>query len=188
LREPTAANRGQLTDSATLRRRAREGIESGAATAGYGANRETVLRLLNEDLAGIVCTLRYRRHYFTANGFEAHSVRQEFLEHAQEQLADADKLAVRSVPPGGEADFNPQTLTERSHAKYIAGDSLEAMIRADLVAERIAIDSYREMIAYLAPHDPTLRGLRQEIVAHEEEHAEDLASMLLHMHASGGGS
>jgi bacterioferritin len=185
----SSADKGQLTDRATLRQRARQDIASGAVTAGYSADRQTVLRLLNEALATeIVCTLRYRRHYFMATGLEAESVRQEFLEHAQEELGHADKIAARIVQLEGEPDFNPQTLTERSHAEYVAADSLESMIREDLIAERIAIDSYREMIEYLAPRDPTSRRLMEEILAVEEEHAEDLASMLPHVHNRGGNS
>lgn len=185
--EQTAVEKGQLTDKATLRKRARQDIASGAVTPGYSADRNTVLRLLNEALATeIVCTLRYRRHYFMATGLEAESVRQEFLEHAQEELGHADKLAARIVQLEGEPDFNPQTLAARSHAEYVAGDSLEAMIREDLVAERIAIDSYREMIGYLASRDPTSRRLLEEILAVEEEHAEDLASMLPRARGNGG--
>jgi bacterioferritin len=187
MKEQSSTGKAQLTDKATLRKRAREDIASGAVTQGYGADRETVLRLLNEALATeIVCTLRYRRHYFMASGLEAEAVRQEFLEHAQEELGHADKIAARIVQLEGEPDFNPQTLTERSHAEYVAADSLESMIREDLVAERIAIDSYREMIAYLAPRDPTSRRLMEEILAVEEEHAEDLSSMLPHVHARSG--
>jgi bacterioferritin len=168
-----------LTDVTTLRKRARADIENGAVTPGYGADRQTVLRLLNEALATeIVCTLRYRRHYFMAEGLAAESVKQEFLEHAQEELGHADRIAARIVQLEGEPDLNPRTLTERSHAEYVAADSLEGMIREDLVAERIAIDSYREMIAYIGNGDSTTRRLLEEILANEEEHAEDLSSML----------
>ena len=168
-----------LSDVATLRKRARQDIASGAVTAGYGADRETVLRLLNEALATeIVCTLRYRRHYFMANGLASESVKAEFLEHAQEEQGHADRLAARIVQLEGEPDFNPRTLTERSHAEYVPGDSLESMIREDLIAERIAIDSYREMVNYIGPRDSTTRRLLEEILANEEEHAEDLASLL----------
>jgi bacterioferritin len=175
-RSPAA---GQLDDVATLRKRARENIDSGAVTSGYEADRDTVLRLLNEALATeLVCTLRYRRHYFMATGLASESVKQEFLEHAQQELAHADRIAARIVQLDGEPDFNPRTLTERSHAEYVPGDSLETMIREDLVAERIAIDSYRQMVTYLGNRDPTTRRLLEEILANEEEHAEDLASML----------
>lgn len=188
MNEHPSADKGQLTDVATLRKRARQDIASGAVTPGYSADRETVLRLLNEALATeIVCTLRYRRHYFMANGLAAESVRQEFLEHAQEEQEHADRIAARIVQLEGEPDFDPQTLTRRSHAEYVAADSLESMIREDLVAERIAIDSYREMIAYFAPRDPTTRRLLEEILAKEEEHAEDLSSMLPHVRAATAG-
>jgi bacterioferritin len=170
---------GQLDDVATLRKRARENLDSGAVTAGYEADRDTVLRLLNEALATeLVCTLRYRRHYFMATGLASESVKQEFLEHAQEELGHADRIAARIVQLDGEPDFNPRTLTERSHAEYVPGETLEAMIREDLVAERIAIDSYRQMVTYLGNRDPTTRRLLEEILANEEEHAEDLSSML----------
>ena len=176
---PLGGGENAISDVAQLRQRARRDIECGAVTDSYGADREAVLRLLNEALATeIVCTLRYRRHYFMAEGLEAESVRQEFLAHAQEELAHADLIAARIVQLEGEPDFDPRTLSGRSHAEYVAGDSLEAMIREDLVAERIAIDSYREMISYLGSHDSTTRRLLEEILAKEEEHAEDLSSML----------
>jgi bacterioferritin len=177
--QPIHRDQGALSDVATLRRRARQDIQSGAVTPGYEADRDTVLRLLNEALATeIVCTLRYRRHYFMAAGLESESVRQEFLSHAQEELQHADRIAARIVQLDGEPDFNPRTLAERSHAEYVTGDSLESMIREDLVAERIAIDSYRQMIAYIGPRDPTTRRLLEEVLANEEEHAEDLSSIL----------
>jgi bacterioferritin len=169
----------QLSDVAELRKRARQDIDSGAVTPGYGADRATVLRLLNEALATeLVCTLRYRRHYYMADGLESEAVKQEFLQHAQEELDHAGRIAARIVQLDGEPDFNPRTLTERSHAEYVPGDTLESMIREDLVAERIAIDSYRQMIAYIGPHDPTTRRLLEDILAVEEEHAEDMSSML----------
>jgi bacterioferritin len=172
-------NAGRLSDVATLRARARQDVVCGALTRSYGADRDTVLRLLNEALATeLVCALRYRRHYFVASGLAADSVRQQFLEHAQQELEHADRIAARIVQLNGEPDFNPRGLTERSHAEYIAGDSLESMIREDLVAERIAIDSYRQIIAYLASRDPTTRRLVEEILTREEEHAEDLARLL----------
>jgi bacterioferritin len=169
----------RLSDSATLRRRARQDVGSGAVTPGYEADRETVLRLLNEALATeLVCTLRYRRHYFMATGLEAESVREEFLEHAQEELEHAHRIAARIVQLDGEPDFDPRRLAERSYAEYVAADSLESMMREDLVAERIAIDSYREMIGYIGSRDPTTRRLLEEVLANEEEHAEDLVSLL----------
>ncbi|MBV9697547.1 MAG: bacterioferritin [Gammaproteobacteria bacterium] len=169
----------QLSSIAALRARAREHIESGAVTQSYGADRETVLRLLNEALATeLVCTLRYRRHYFMASGMAAESVKQEFLEHSNEEQQHADLIAARIVQLEGEPNFDPRGLAERSHAEYVAGQTLQDMIREDLVAERVAIDSYKEMIRYLGSHDPTTRRMLEEILAKEEEHAEDLVSML----------
>jgi bacterioferritin len=169
-----------LTDVNTLRERARKHLDEGAVTEGYSADLETVLRLLNEALATeIVCTLRYRRHYFMANGMNAESVKAEFKEHADQELMHADQIAERIVQLGGEPDFNPASLTDRSHAEYVEGSTLEDMIKEDLVAERIAIDSYREMIQYFGDRDPTSRRLMEEILATEEEHAEDLSSLLV---------
>jgi bacterioferritin len=168
-----------LTDVATLRKRARQHIEQGAVTEGYRAQRETVVRMLNEALATeIVCVLRYRRHHFMASGINAESVAQEFLVHANEEQMHADQIAGRIVQLGGAPDFSPQTLLSRSHAEYVEGDSLLDMIREDLVAERVAIDSYREMIAFLANDDSTTRRMLEGILAMEEEHADDLVSFL----------
>jgi bacterioferritin len=180
--DPSSASQtagGPLSDVATIRRRARQQIEKGAVTPSYTANRDTVLRLLNEALATeLVCTLRYRRHYFMANGALAEAVKNEFLAHAQQEQAHADLIAERIVQLGGEPDFNPDSLARRSHAEYREGITLEDMLREDLVAERIAIESYREMIEYLQGHDPTTRRMLEEVLAVEEEHAEELASML----------
>jgi bacterioferritin len=168
-----------LSDIQTLRRRAREHIAQGAVTPGYHADRDVVLRLLNEALATeIICTLRYKRHYFMAKGIHAEGVAAEFLEHAGEEQQHADQIAARIVQLGGAPDFSPAGLASRSHAEYVEGDTLEDMIREDLVAERIAIDSYREIIAYLGDNDPTSRRLMEEILAKEEEHADDLANLL----------
>ena len=168
-----------LSDIQTLRRRAREHIAEGAVTPGYHADRDVVLKLLNEALATeIICTLRYKRHYFMAQGIHAESVAAEFLQHANEEQQHADQIAERITQLGGAPDFSPEGLASRSHAEYVEGDSLEEMIREDLVAERIAIDSYREMINYLGAEDPTTRRLMEEILAKEEEHADDLASLL----------
>jgi bacterioferritin len=168
-----------ISDTKTLRKRARQHVASGAVTSGYAANRDTVLRLLNEALATeIVCTLRYRRHYFMAKGLQSDAVKKEFLEHANEELEHADQLAERIVQLDGAPNFNPQGLAERSHAEYIEGATLTAMIHENLVAERVAIESYREMIAYIGQDDPTTKRLLESILAKEEEHAEDLASLV----------
>jgi bacterioferritin len=168
-----------LSDIKTLRERARQHIEQGAVTEGYRADRPTVLRLLNEALATeIVCVLRYKRHYFMASGINAQSVAAEFLQHANEEQAHADEIAARIVQLGGEPNFSPEGLMSRSHAEYVEGDDLVSMIQEDLIAERIAIDSYREMIAYLGNDDPTSRRMLEGILAMEEEHADDLASLL----------
>ena len=168
-----------LTDIETLRRRARQHIENGAVTQGYQADRDTVIRILNEALATeIVCVLRYRRHHFMAAGIHAQSVAQEFLQHAQEEQVHADQIAQRIVQLGGAPNFSPEGLLTRSHAEYVEGDSLIDMIKEDLVAERIAIESYREVIAYLGNNDPTTRRMLEGILAMEEEHAEDLSSLL----------
>jgi bacterioferritin len=173
------ADKPFLTDIKTLRDRARQHIEDGAVTQGYSADRETVVKLLNEALATeIVCTLRYRRHYFMASGINAESVAQEFLQHANEEQGHADQIAQRIVQLKGEPNFNPEGLLTRSHAEYVEGASLIDMIREDLVAERIAIDSYREMITYLGNDDPTSRRMMEGILAMEEEHADDLVNLL----------
>jgi len=168
-----------LSDIQTLRKRAREHIAQGAVTPGYNADRGVVLRLLNEALATeIICVLRYKRHYFMAQGIHAEGVAAEFLEHANDEQQHADQIAARITQLGGAPDFSPEGLTTRSHAEYVEGDTLEEMIKEDLIAERIAIDSYREMIAYLAEADSTSRRMLEEILAKEEEHADDLANLL----------
>jgi bacterioferritin len=168
-----------LTDVATLRSLARKHIEHGAVTAGYTADRFEVLRLLNQALATeIVCVLRYRRHHFMARGIHAKGVADEFLVHSNEEQLHADQLAARIVQLGGEPDFSPDSLSARSHAEYVAGSSLADMIREDLVAERIAIDSYRELIQYLDEQDPTTSQLLKGILAVEEQHADELADLL----------
>jgi bacterioferritin len=171
-----------LSDIKTLRERARQHIEQGAITPGYTADRDTVIKLLNEALATeIVCTLRYKRHYYMASGIHAEGVATEFLEHATEEQMHADQIAERIVQLGGAPDFAPDTLTTRSHAEYVEGETLKDMIKEDLVAERIAIDSYREIITYLGERDPTSRRLMEEILAKEEEHADDLSTLLAGM-------
>jgi bacterioferritin len=168
-----------LTDVKTLRERARREIEKGAVTPGYRADRKIVIKLLNEALATeIVCVLRYKRHFYTASGINAQSFAQEFLQHANEEQTHADQIAQRIVQLGGEPDLSPEGLVSRSHSEYVEGDGLTDMIKEDLVAERVAIDSYREMINYLGNDDPTTRRMLEGILAMEEEHADDLVSLL----------
>jgi bacterioferritin len=176
-----------LTDIQGLRQRARQHIDGGAVTPGYGADRETVLKLLNGSLATeIVCVLRYRRHHFMASGIQSKSAADEFLVHSNEEQGHADQLAQRIVQLGGAPDFSPQGLAERSHAEYVEGATLPDMIEEDLVAERIAIDSYRGFIQYLGDKDPTTRRMLESILAVEEQHAEELAGMLQHAPAAPG--
>ena len=173
------ANKPFLTDIQTLRERARQHIENGAVTEGYTADRETVVKILNEALATeIVCVLRYKRHYFMASGIHAEGVAAEFLEHANDEQGHADQIAQRIVQLQGEPNFNPEGLLMRSHAEYVEGTTLTDMIKEDLVAERIAIDSYREMINYFGNDDPTSKRMLEGILAVEEEHADDLVSLL----------
>lgn len=166
-------------DIQEIRRRARQHIENGAITEGYRADRAVVLKLLNEALATeLVCVLRYKRHYFMSQGINAESVAQEFSQHALEEQQHADMLAARIVQLGGEPNFSPEGLTQRSASEYIEGDDLVSMIKEDLVAERIAIDTYREMIEFVKDADPTTRRMLEEILAVEEEHADDLVNLI----------
>ena len=179
LLKDVSSKRPPLSDIKTLRARARQHIEKGAVTSGYAADRVNVIKMLNEALATeLVCVLRYKRHYFMAAGIHAAPVAAEFLEHATEEMSHADLIAKRIVELRGEPNFSPDGLAARSHAEYVEGDSLTSMIKEDLVAERIAIESYREMIAYLGDQDPTTHRLLEGILASEEEHAEDLSSLL----------
>ena len=174
-----AGNREQLTDIKVLRERARDHVERGAVTTDYGADRGAVIALLNEALATeLVCVLRYKRHYSMAEGPHSAAARAQFAEHATQELGHADQIAERIVQLGGAPDFSPDGLADRSHAEYVEGNSLREMLREDLVAERVAIESYREMIAFVADKDPTTRRLLEEILAVEEEHAEDIASLM----------
>ncbi|MEB0046474.1 MULTISPECIES: ferritin-like domain-containing protein [unclassified Pseudomonas] len=168
-----------MSDVKTLRERARKNVENGAVTETYSADREEVLRLLNASLATeLVCVLRYKRHYFMANGLKAQVAAAEFLEHATQEAEHADRLAERIVQLGGEPEFNPDLLSKNSHAQYVAGKNLKEMVYEDLVAERIAIDSYREIIHYIGEKDPTTRRIFEDILAQEEEHADDMADIL----------
>ncbi len=169
-----------LTDVRELRERARRHIEEGPVTEGYGADRDAVVKLLNVALATeLVCVLRYRLHYHSAVGVRGETVAAEFLEHAADEQAHADRLAGRIVQLGGLPDFDPEGLASRSHTEYAAGEDLQTMVKEDLVAERIAIDSYAEMIHYVGDGDPTTRRMLEEILAKEEEHADDLRDLLL---------
>ena len=182
--EPDPAASSFISDVQAIRRRAREHIEKGAVTEGYKAPLETVIRLLNEALATeLVCVLRYKRHHFMANGIHAQAVAAEFLEHANEEQQHADQIAARIVQLGGEPNFSPEGLSDRSHSEYVEGSSLVNMIREDLVAERVAIDSYSQMIRFLGERDSSSRVMLERILAVEEEHAEDLASLLQTMDA-----
>jgi bacterioferritin len=162
-----------------IRQRARSHIEKGAVTEGYKAPVDTVIRLLNEALATeIVCVLRYKRHYYMANGIHAQAVAAEFLEHANEEQQHLDLIAARITQLNGAPDFNPEGLADRSHSEYAEGANLVDMIREDLVAERVAIDSYAQMIHFIGDRDPTTRRMLEGILAMEEEHAQDLATLL----------
>jgi bacterioferritin len=173
------ADKPFLSDIQEIRRRARQHIETGAVTPGYRADRETVIKILNEALATeIVCVLRYKRHYFMAQGIHSDPIAAEFLQHATEEQGHADQIAGRIVQLGGEPNFSPDGLLTRSHSEYVEGTTLLDMIREDLVAERIAIDSYSEMIRYVADDDVTTRRMLEGILAVEEEHADDLSSFL----------
>ena len=172
-------NQPFLSDIKEIRKRARQHMEKGAVTDSYKADRDTVLRLLNEALATeIVCVLRYKRHQFMAHGLSAQSVADEFAEHAAEEQEHADKIAKRITELDGEPNFNPEGILTRSHSEYVEGDKLTDMIKEDLVAERIAIESYSEIIRYLGDNDPTSRRMMEEILAKEEEHAEDMKSLI----------
>jgi bacterioferritin len=168
-----------LTDIKELRRRAREHIEQGAVTPDYKADREAVLKVLNEALATeIVCVLRYKRHYFMAQGIDSKAIADEFLEHANEEQTHADEIARRICQLNGEPNLNPDGLAMRSHSEYIEGGSLVDMIREDLIAERVAIESYGEIIRFIGENDPTTKRLMEHILAKEEEHAEDMQNLL----------
>ena len=174
-----------LTDIQELRRRARQHIENGAVTEGYRADRETVIRILNEALATeIVCVLRYKRHYFMATGIHSEGVKAEFLAHAGEEQQHADQIAERITQLGGEPNLNPEGMLTRSHSEYVEGETLVDMIKEDLVAERIAIESYSEMIRFFGEGDPTSRRLMEEILGKEEEHANDMRDLLHRMDGS----
>ena len=171
-----------LLDVQTLRKRAREHLEMGPITDSYGADRNRVVAVLNEVLATeLVCVLRYKRHHYTARGLNAAPVAEEFRQHAEEEQGHADMVAERIVQLGGDPDFSPQGLATRSHSEYDASTDLLAMVREDLVAERVAVASYQEIIRWLDEGDPTTRKMMESILAVEEEHADDLSSILEEM-------
>jgi bacterioferritin len=171
-----------VSDVKKIRERARQNMMNGAVTEGYKADREQVIKVLNEVLATeIVCNLRYRRHYYVATGLNAEAVKAEFLQHATEEAQHADWVATRIVQLNGEPNFNPEGLATRSHAEYAEGSDLASMIKEDLIAERIAIQTYSEIVRWLATDDPTSRKVIEDILKVEEEHAEDMKSLLERM-------
>lgn len=170
-----------VLDQSAIDAAASKSLDEGAVTPSYGPWRDDIVKLLNDALATeLVCVLRYKRHYFTANGEASPAIAEEFLVHANEESAHADKIAERIVQLGGEPDFNPRTLLERSHANYDEAMDLQAMVRANLVAERIAVETYRQMISLIGDKDPTTRRMLEEILADEEEHADELRDWLGH--------
>jgi bacterioferritin len=182
VKKDQSADHSFSMDLKAIRDRARSHIEEGAVTRDYKGDRKTILQLLNDSLATeIVCTLRYRRHYYMSSnlgGIGGHAVTDEFLEHAQEEQEHADRIAERIMQLGGEPDFNPEGLTAHSHSEYVEGEDLKGMIREDLVAERIAIESYTEIIGYIGDKDVTTRRLFEDILAKEEEHADEMADLM----------
>lgn len=167
------------SDIESIRKNAREKINEGAVTAGYHANRDAVIDVLNDVLATeLVCALRYKNHYFLASGIFSKPVADEFLEHATEELQHADWVAERITQLGGVPNFNPEGLATRSHAEYVEAARIQDMIREDLIAERIAIETYSEIARWLGDGDPTTRRLVERILEVEEEHADDLKNLL----------
>ncbi|KQQ89021.1 bacterioferritin [Massilia sp. Leaf139] len=161
-------------------RRAAANLDDGAVTAGYAADREAVIAMLNDALATeLLCILRYKRHYYTVQGPNNGALKAEFLEHAQQEQEHADRIAERIVQLNGSPNFNPATLTARSHAEYDESLDAQAMVRADLIAERVAIESYRQMIQAIGDKDPTTKQMLIEILAVEEEHADDMHDFLV---------
>lgn len=176
-----------VSDIKRLREQARRHIKNGAVTESYGGDTATACKILNEALATeLVCVLRYKRHYYMAEGINSGSVKAEFLEHAGEEQEHADRIAKRIVELGGAPNFSPEGLLSRSHSEYVEGETLLEMIKEDLVAERVAIDSYRQIAGYFASFDTTTRRMIEEIQAVEEEHADDLAELLHHFTPEAG--
>ena len=175
--KPKETYRSPLDTSAI--REAAKNMDDGAVTAGYQGNREEILALLNSALATeLVCVLRYKRHYYTAAGLMNTPIKDEFLEHAQDEQGHADQIAERIVQLNGQPDLNPATLTQRSHAEYDSSSDIKVMIRANLIAERIAVESYRQMIEKIGDTDPTTKHMLVGILAKEEEHADEMRDLL----------
>jgi bacterioferritin len=175
-----------MTDIATLRERARAMMSEGPITDAYGADRSQVVDVLNQALATeIVCVLRYKRHYFMADGLNSGPVAAEFLQHANEEMGHADQIALRITQLQGEPNFSPAGIEDRSHSEYVEGSGLVDMIKEDLVAERIAIESYAEIVQWLGDKDPTTRRMMEDILAVEEEHADDLLNLLADLEKQG---
>jgi bacterioferritin len=179
---PAVKNAGAAAmklDAAALREAATSHLDDGPITPSFGPHREAIVQLLNDSLATeLVCVLRYKRHYFTAEGMNSPAIKEELLQHANEESAHADKIAERIVQLGGEPDFAPASLTSRSHAEYDDSKDLKSMLRANLVAERIAVEAYRQMIRMIGDNDPTTRRMLEEILAQEEEHADEIKDWL----------
>ena len=176
---PTHAEPHHTLDVAAIRAAARKRVEEGAVSSGYQGNREEIIAMLNEALATEwVCVLRYMRHYFTATGLNNEAIKAEFLEHAEQERGHANRIAERIVQLNGEPNLNPATLTDYSHAEYDDSDNIKDMIRANLIAERIAVESYRQMIERIGDSDPTTTQMLIEIMATEEEHADEMSDLL----------
>jgi bacterioferritin len=176
---PKSATSPFVLDIQEIRRRAREHMDRGAVTSANQTDTKEVVRILNEALATeIVCVLRYKRHQYMAAGIHAKAIAEEFAEHAAEEQGHADLIAERITELDGEPNFDPKGLATRSHTEYVEGKTLTEMIREDLVAERVAIETYSEIIRYLANRDPTSRSMMERILAMEEEHAEDMKTLL----------
>jgi bacterioferritin len=168
-----------ISDVRTLKERVRKDMELGAVTPNYAHDRETVIKVLNHALATeLVCLLRYKNHYFTASGMQWHAIAEEFIEHAEDEEDHADRIAERIQQLGGKPDFNPASLLERSHSEYAEGTTLRQLIEEDLLAERMAIETYTEILRFLEDRDPTTRRLMEDILAKEEEHASDMSRLL----------
>lgn len=175
----SSAGATMTLDEDAIKAAATQDLEGGAITPSYGPHRDAIVKLLNDALATeLVCVLRYKRHYFTADGRESPAIADEFLVHAKEESAHADLIAERIVQLGGSPDFSPSTLLARSHAEYDESEDLKSMVRANLVAERIAVEAYRQMIHLVGDKDPTTRRMLEGILAQEEEHADELKDWL----------